>query len=188
MSSIYTSQHIGNDIFKEIVKMSNEIHYCDQIKNTIDYILKYIDKLPLLIDFIPTSTLILFGHNYYTGINIINTVIQKDRFLQIHSTIKFIVDIYKIHNSPNSIQLLFRLLFDDNLYTESYTFDLGDKNDRIESIKEWIKKHLFNFVYKYRNINGFHFVFFEKLLKRSYSSIPTLETVRPIPISLVDLV
>lgn len=185
MTSIYTAQHIGKDVFKEIIKMSNEIQYCDQIKYTIDYILKDIHKLPLLIDFIPTSTLTLFGHNYYTGINLINTVILMNKSLGINDTIKFIVDIYKIPNSPNSIQLLFRLLFDENLYIQSYTFDLEDKDDIIKLIKEWIKIRLFDFVYECRNIDGFHFKFFKKLLKRSYSSIPTLETVRPIPISLV---
>lgn len=185
MSSVTHSYLIGKDVFKEIIKMTNEINYCDQIKNTIDYILKDIYKLHLLINFIPTTTLTLFGYNYYTGINIINTVIPMNRSLKINNTIKFIVDIYKIPNSPNSIQLLFRLLFDDNLYTELYTFDLLDKQDTNKLIKEWIKIHLFNFVYKYRNIDGFNFEFFKKLLKKSYSSVPTLETVRPIPLSLV---
>ena len=102
MSSVTHSYLIGKDVFKEIIKMTNEINYCDQIKNTIDYILKDIYKLHLLINFIPTTTLTLFGYNYYTGINIINTVIPMNRSLQINNTIKFIVDIYKIPNSPNS--------------------------------------------------------------------------------------
>ena len=52
------------------------------------------------------------------------------------------MDIYKIPNSPNSIQLLFRLLFDENLYTELYTFDLLDKQDTNKLIKLLSEKPL----------------------------------------------
>lgn len=67
MTSISISHLIGNDLFKEIVKMSNEIYYCDKIQNTIDRILKDLDKLPLLIHFNPLiRPLELFDCIYYT--------------------------------------------------------------------------------------------------------------------------
>ena len=185
-SSLLHTRLIGQELFKNIVKMSNEIDHSDKIKNRIGSILTNMYKLPLLIDYIPTTTLVLFGYNYYTGINIINTVIPMDRSHHIHNTIKFIVDIYKIPDSPNSIQLLIRLLFNNNLYTESYTFYLVKTDNITQLIIEWITNHLFNFIYKYGNIDGFHFEFFKKLLNKSYTSIPTLETIRPVPISLVD--
>lgn len=186
MSSISTSHLIGKDLFKEIVKMSNEIHYCDQIKNTINRILKDLHKIPLLIRFNPLiRPLELFDCIYYTGINLIHSVVPIDIRPRISDRIQFKVDIYKVYNSYKSIQLFIRLKIDNTMYKEIYTFHFTDKNPTPEILIKWIKTNVFDFIYLYRKKSDLNSSFFQILSKIVPCSHSYLQSVM-IPLSLLN--
>lgn len=186
MSSNSTSYLIGNDLFKEIIKMSNEIYYCDQIRNTIDRILKDLDKLPLLIHFNPLiRPLELFDCIYYTGINLINSVIPIDIRPRISDRIQFNVDIYKVHRSYKSIHLFIRLQINGIMYKQMHIFHFEDKNPTPEILIKWIKTHLFDFIYLHRNESLMDSSFFQILSKKAPCSHSHLQTVM-IPLDLLN--
>lgn len=168
-SFISTSRLIGNGPFKEIVKMSNKIIYSEQIKITMNRILKNLDKISDYISYLPdpNSEEPIEIYRYLYSIHLISIILHtryEDRVD--NSKIKFQVILSKEPNYPKILNLLIHLTIqDEDKERLTYKYDYTDINVTSDIIIEWIKIHLFDFLYKYRNLKEFNSNFFTILSK-----------------------
>jgi hypothetical protein len=180
--SLLHTRLIGQDLFKHIVTMSNEMDLSSKIRASIPKILTNLDQLENIVsDVSPTyNGLSPITYSYFIVLIHYNTPFSEhidfsvDISRYIADPNEYYPNKYKLYITPrinnNSIfqgQKSFEYIFDDTIHTQ-----------KKEILYKWIEDKLFNFIYEHRNHPDFGIPFFQYLSNLT-SNEEYLENILP---------
>ncbi len=188
-SSLLHTRLIGQDLFKNIVKMSNEMELSSKIRTIIPTILSHLDDLDHIVKNVsptysglsPTTYtyfIVLIHYNSHFNIHFnenIHFSVDLSRYItdpNYYYPNRYTLDINPIINNNQLLneQKTFEFIFDDTIHTH-----------KKEILLKWIEDKLFDFIYEHRNHPQFGIPFFnylsnliinEKYLQNIYPDLP----------------